>query len=665
MRPLLLLLVLACLLGVSAVAQDAPSDAQLDRFVGTYAVRHDHVLTFTLDDGRLHMQVDGSATTRPLTPTGPGTFTVDGADEPETLTFDVPDEGLVERVVWDAGEEARAARRVYTGGGDRFAPPFFAVQSSVIAPHAMAATSQPLATQIALDVMRAGGSAVDAAIAANAMIGLVEPTSNGIGGDLFAIVWSAEEERLYGLNASGRAPLGVTLDDVRASMEDDGQIPVHSPYSITVPGAVSGWFALHERFGRLPMDELLAPTIDYAREGAPIAPFIAYVWEGAASGGYRDQPGFADVFLPDGRAPRAGERFHNPSLANTLERIAREGRDGFYGGETAREIEAFCERAGCFITAEDLAAHEATWVDPVGVTFRGHTLWELPPNGQGITALQMLQLLQPYDLEAMGHNSAAYLHHLVEAKKIAFEDRARFYADPEFADVPVDALISREYADERRRLLDSERASDGLTHGDPRAGRGGTIYLAVGDPDGNMVSLIQSNYAGFGSGWSPEALGFGFQNRGSGFSLSADHPNVYAPGKRPFHTIIPGFITRDGAPYMAYGVMGGDVQPQGHVQVFLNHVVFGMDVQQAGDAARVLHMESTDPWGTYQPVNDGGCVAFESGIGPDVRAELEAMGHRLCDAWFFGGYQAVQWDAENEVYWGASESRVDGQAAGW
>ena len=553
-----------------------------------------------------------------------------------------------------------------TGPGDRYFPPAYLQRSAVIAPNGMAATSHPLATQVALDVMLRGGNAVDAAIAANAAIGVLEPTGNGIGGDLFAIVWSAGDQSLHGLNASGRAPMGVTLDRVRADLGADAdEISTRHPHSITVPGAVSGWFALHDRFGSVPMAELLAPAVAYARDGAPVPQYIASLWAWSTS--LAEQPGFARTFLPGGEAPREGQMFRNPDLARTLERIASGGRAAFYEGEIAAETAAFCARVGCHLTTEDFAAHTADWVDPVGVTYRGHTLWELPPNGQGIAALQMLQLLQPYDLEAMGHNSAAYLHHLVEAKKIAYEDRARYYADPAYAEVPVEALVSDAYADRRRALLDPERAGSEFDPGDPRAGRGGTIYLAVGDSDGTMVSLIQSNYAGFGTGYVPDGLGFSLQNRGAGFSLEPGHPNAYAPGKRPFHTIIPAFVTRDGRPYLAFGVMGGDMQPQGHVQVFLNHVVFGMDPQAAGDVARFRHQGSTEPSGTLRLMADGGCLSLESGVGEDVRARLAAIGHRPCGGgWVhYGGYQAVLWDAEEGVYWGATESRVDGQAAGY
>jgi gamma-glutamyltranspeptidase / glutathione hydrolase len=552
------------------------------------------------------------------------------------------------------------------GRGDRYCGPPCAARSPVIAGNGMAATSHPIATQVAVDVLKGGGNAIDAAIAANAVIGFLEPTGNGIGGDLFAIVCSARDQRLHGLNASGRAPRGLSLEQLRRELAGAGEIPLTGPLPVTVPGAVDGWWLLHRRFGSLPWGELLAPAIGYARQGAPLPPFISSAW--ARSTHLGDQPGFAATFLPSGRAPRVGEVFRNPALATTLQLIAEGGRDAFYRGEIATTIDAFCRRVGCYLRREDLEAHRSEWVNPIGVDFHGVRVWQLPPNGQGLAALQMLRLLEGYDLRAMGHNTADYLHHLIEVKKIAYEDRGRFYADPAFAEVPVERLLSDSYSLERRRLLDPTRASTQLEPGDSRAGRDGTIYLAVGDSMGNMVSLIQSNYAGFGSGLVPDGLGFGFQDRGAGFTLDTGHPNVYEPGKRPFHTIIPGFVTRGDRPYLAFGVMGGDVQPQGHVQVLLNHLLFGMDIQAAGDAARFRHQGSTEPsWPAGRRMTDGGCISLETGVPAQVREELRARGHRFCDEQWthYGGYQAVLWDAETQVYWGATESRVDGQAAGW
>jgi len=551
--------------------------------------------------------------------------------------------------------------------GDRITGRAFATRSEVIARHAMAATSQPLATQIALEILRKGGSAVDAAIAANAALGLMEPTGCGIGGDLFAIVWDPKTQRLYGLNASGRSPYGLT----REYLLEQGlrRIPSHGPLPVTVPGCVDGWFELHKRFGRLPMQEVLAPAIRYAREGFPVSELIAYYWQRSERLG--QYPGFAETFLPGGRAPRKGEIFRNPALADTLELIARQGRDAFYRGPIAESIDAFCRRVGCFLRKKDLADHTSTWVDPVSTNYRGFDVWELPPNGQGIAALQMLNILEGFDLRAMGHNSPAYLHHMIETKKLAFEDRARYYADMDFARVPVETLISKSYAAERRRLIDPRRAARrvpagriDLSQADAALREGDTVYLTVADKDRMMVSLIQSNYRGFGSGLCPDGMGFCLQDRGELFSLEEEHPNVYEPHKRPFHTIIPGFVTRDGKPWLSFGVMGGDMQPQGHVQILCNIVDFGMNVQEAGDAPRWYHTGSSTPTGDV--MDDGGIVALESGIGAETRRELARMGHRIRYlVGPFGGYQAILYDAENEVYRGASESRKDGQAAGY
>ena len=547
------------------------------------------------------------------------------------------------------------------GGGDRLTGRSFATRSEVIARSGMAATSHPLATQIAIDILQRGGTAVDAAIAANAALGLMEPTGSGIGGDLFAIVWSGQDQKLYGLNASGRSPRGLTRKHFAEQKLDS--IPARGPLPVSVPGCVDGWFELHRRFGRLPMAELLAPAIRYAREGFPVTEVIGYYW-GRGGVVLADQPNFAATYLPGGKAPTKGEIFRNPDLARTYELIARGGRDAYYRGELAATIDAFCRRTGCFLRAEDLANHKSTWVEPVSTNYRGYDVWELPPNGQGIAALQMLNLLEPIDLRALGHNSADYLHHLVEAKKIAYEDRARFYADMDFNNVPVAGLVSKDYARQRWELFDAKRASRQLPAGDPSLQRGDTIYLTVADKDRNFVSLIQSNYMGFGSGLVPDGLGFCLQNRGALFTLEDGHPNVYQPGKRPFHTIIPAFVTRDGKPFMSFGVMGGDMQPQGHVQVLCNIIDFGMNLQEAGDAARFHHTGSSEPTG--QTMTNGGRLALESGIPIEVRRELAQRGHDVHSATGgFGGYQAIRYDAARDLLIGASESRKDGFAAGY
>ncbi len=563
-------------------------------------------------------------------------------------------------------------------GGDRVTGRPFATRSEVIAPHGMAATSHPLATQIAVEILKKGGSAVDAAIAANAALGLMEPVSNGIGGDLFALVWDSRQQKLFALNASGRSPRALTLAHLRQL--DLKQMPDYGPLPVTVPGCVDGWFELHARYGKLPMRDVLSPAIRYARDGFPVTELIAYYWGrgGRVLGKY---PGFRDTFLPSGQAPRKGDIFRNPLLADTLEKLAAGGRDAFYKGEIADRIDAFCRRVDCFLRKDDLAAHASTWVEPVSTRYRGCEVWEIGPNTQGAAALQMLNILEGFDLRAMGHNSTAALHHQVEAKKLAFEDRARFYADPEFAAPPLARLLSKEYAAQRRKLIDPDRAAPAYPPGDKSGDRAGadglwpasadaalrdgdTIYLTTADQDRNMVSLIQSNYRGFGSGLCPDGLGFCLQDRGALFALEDDHPNVYAPGKRPFHTIIPAFVTRDGKPWLSFGVMGGDMQPQGHVQILCNLIDFDMNLQEAGDAARWYHTGSSEPTGTR--MSDGGTLALETGVGEAVAQALAAMGHRLGRSpGAFGGYQAIAYDAARDVYLGASESRKDGQAAGY
>jgi gamma-glutamyltranspeptidase/glutathione hydrolase len=546
--------------------------------------------------------------------------------------------------------------------GDRVTGRMFATRSEAIARHGMAATSQPLATQIAIDILQQGGSAVDAAIAANAALGLMEPTGCGIGGDLFAIVWDAKSQKLHGLNASGRSPQGLTLEELQK--RGLKSIPATGPLPVSVPGCVDGWFELHGKFGRLPMEKVLAPAIRYAEEGFPVSEVIASGW---ASGvrSYAEFPNFVETFGIDGRGPRTGDVFRNPRLARTLTEIANGGRDAFYRGPIAHTIADFMKEQGGFLSYEDLSEHSSSWVEPVSTNYRGYDVWELPPNGQGIAALQMLNILEGYDLKSMGFGSLDHIHYFVEAKKLAFEDRARLYADMDFANVPVEKLISKDYAQERRKLIQPRRSARRYPVGLPHAlEEGDTIYLTVADKDRNMVSLIQSNYRGFGSGMCPDGLGFCLQDRGELFDLTPGRFNTYAPGKRPFHTIIPAFITKDGQPWMSFGVMGGATQPQGHVQIVTNMIDFGMNTQEAGDAPRILHSGSSEPTG--EEMTDGGSVALESGFSDEVVRGLLRRGHTIKPVvGSFGGYQGIRYDADRDVYFGASESRKDGMAAGY
>ena len=550
----------------------------------------------------------------------------------------------------------------FAPAGDRPAGKQFATRSEVIGRHGMAATSQPLATMVAIDVLKQGGSAIDAAIAANACLGLMEPTGCGIGGDLFAIVWDAKTQQLYGLNASGRSPASLTLNEFRQRNLE--YIPPFGPLPVTVPGCVDGWYELHSRFGQLPMKQVLTPAIQYAREGFPVSEVIASGWRGSKST-FSKYPGFLDTYFPNGNGPEPGDIFQNPMLADTLQRIADGGRDEFYKGDIARAIADFIQKHEGFLTYDDLASHKSEWIHPVSTNYRGYDVWELPPNGQGIAALQMLNILEGYDLRSAGFGSPDHLHWFLEAKKLAFEDRARLYADMDFAKVPVDRLISKEYADTRRLLIDDSQAANQYPVGLPHAlEEGDTIYLTVADKDRNMVSLIQSNYRGFGSGMCPDGLGFCLQDRGQLFDLTEGRFNTYAPKKRPFHTIIPAFVTKDGEPFMSFGVMGGATQPQGHVQIICNIVDFDMNTQEAGDAPRVVHSGSSQPTG--ETMTDGGTVSIERQFGPKLRNQLKKRGHKLKYVnGIFGGYQGIRYDRERDVYFGASESRKDGMAAGY
>jgi gamma-glutamyltranspeptidase/glutathione hydrolase len=556
-----------------------------------------------------------------------------------------------------AGLAPAAAR-----AADRTEGKLFATRSVVYATHGMVASAHPLASQAGIEVLKRGGSAADAAIAVNAALAVLEPVACGPGGDLFAIAWDAKQGKLLGLNASGPAPRALTREKVPP--EKDGTIPLYSPYAWTVPGAMDGWFELHAKLGRLPLAEVLAPAIRLAREGAPVPQAIAAAWERGGRA-FKDKPGFAAVFLPDGKAPREGQIFSNPALARTLEALVKEGRPAIREGSIAQAIVRYSAANGGFFALDDFKTYRASWVEPIATTYRGVTVWELPPNGQGLAALEMLNILETFDLRGMGRDSADFWHVLVEAKKLAFADRARFYADPTFESVPVAGLLDESYAAARAKQVDLRRAARTVAPGDPKElQRGDTTYLAVADADGNMVSLIQSNYTGFGSGYAIPELGFGLHSRGAQFSLEPQHPNRLEPGKRPFHTIIPAFLSRDGRPWCAFGVMGGATQPQGHVQIVVNLVDFGMNLQEAGDAPRFVHDGSQEPTGT--PMTDGGQLALESGVPPEVLRELARRGHQLVALpGQFGGYQAVCIDPTSGVRAGASESRKDGAAIGY
>ena len=541
---------------------------------------------------------------------------------------------------------------------DRITGSNFATRSEVIAQNGMVCSSQPLATQVGLDILKAGGNAVDAAIAVNAMLGLVEPTGCGIGGDLFAIVWNAEEGKLYGLNASGRSPKSLDIEYFREQGME--KIPAFGPIPVSVPGAVDGWFELHKQFGSQSMETILSPAITYAENGFPITELIGYYLQGT-SRRFKDYPNFESTYMPGGKALEKGDVFKNPQLANTYSILAKEGRDAFYKGSIAKTIADFIKEQGGFLAYEDLESHTSEWVEPLSCNYRGYDVWELPPNGQGTAALQILNIMENFDVRSMGFGSSEYIHHFTEAKKIAFEDRAKFYSDPAFNELPIEALISESYAKERAAEIGTraKRSYDAY-----ELEQGNTIYLTVADQWGNMVSLIQSNYRGMGSGMVPPGLGFMLQDRGELFALEDGHYNVYEPGKRPFHTIIPAFITKDGKPLVSFGLMGGAMQPQGHAQIVINLVDFDMNLQEAGDAPRIRHSGSSQPTG--EQMTDGGNLHLESGIDYEVIRALMRKGHKVSfDLGSYGGYQAIMFDAEKGVYYGASESRKDGQAAGY
>ena len=574
---------------------------------------------------------------------------------------------------------ASGSTNAAVGRGDRYSGQPWASRSPVLAQHGMAATEQPLASLAAVEILKKGGSAVDAAIAANAVLGLTQPVLNGIGGDAFAIVWDPKTHKLYGYNGSGPSAKGRDLAklqaEVKAAYQKAGlpykpHIPAVGSLPISVPGTVDTWFALHEKFGKLPMAEDLAPAIALANNGFPVTQLVAEYWKGNFESFDKNAKLIEELdnarktYLIDGHAPAEGEVFRNPDLAHTLTLLAQGGRDAFYKGAIAHTIDAYFKRIGGDLRYTDFANFHGEWVTPQSVDYHGYDVYELPPNGQGFATLEMLNILKGFDLKKMGAGSADALTAEIEAKRLAYEDLAKFYADPRFVNVPMKGLLSEKYADTRRKLISLSHANPHIGPGDPRLFQGDTTDFETADSDGMMVSMIQSNYRGMGSGLVADGLGFMFQDRGELYSLNPKDANVYAPGKRPFHTIIPAFVMKDGKPWMAFGVMGGDMQPQGHVQVLVNMIDFDMNVQEAGDAARWRHYGNAEPTG--EASQGIGWVEMESGFDPAVKAALTRRGYKIVGGTGnFGGYEAIQYDAKNHVYWGATEMRKDGEVIGY
>ena len=542
-------------------------------------------------------------------------------------------------------------------GYDRITGLEFASRSEVIATNGMAATSHPLATQTAISILKNGGNAIDAAIAANAVLGLVEPTGCGIGGDLFAIIWSADEKKLFGLNSSGPAPKNISINKLKQKGLE--KIPPYGPLPVTVPGAVAGWVSIHKKFGLLEFNKLFNDAINYAENGFPVTELVSYYLE-RSSEIFAAYPNFKDVWMPNGKTPKKGEIFINKNLAENYKEIANTYGKSFYSGKIAENIVNTVNAQGGFFSMSDLNSFEPEWINPVSTNYRGYDVWELPPNGQGIAALQILNILERFDIESMGFGTSDYIHLFTEAKKVVYEDRAKYYADTNFSDIPVEKLISKEYANERSKLINLKKSSKSFNPGNLEIGD--TIYLTVADSFGNMVSLIQSNYRGMGSGVVPDNTGFMLQDRGEMFSLDPNHMNSLMPGKRPFHTIIPAFVTKNDKPFISFGLMGGAMQPQGHAQIIVNLVDFKMNLQEAGDAPRIRHVGSSQPTG--EKMLDGGYLSLEKSFDKNEISKLKKMGHKFqYDLGGFGGYQAIM--IKDGVYYGASESRKDGHASGY
>ena len=542
-------------------------------------------------------------------------------------------------------------------GYDRITGLEFASRSEVIATNGMAATSHPLATQTAISILKNGGNAIDAAIAANAVLGLVEPTGCGIGGDLFAIIWSADEKKLFGLNSSGTAPKNISINKLKQKGLE--KIPPYGPLPVTVPGAVAGWVSIHKKFGLLEFNKLFNDAINYAENGFPVTELVSYYLE-RSSEIFAAYPNFKDVWMPNGKTPKKGEIFINKNLAENYKEIANTYGKSFYSGKIAENIVNTVNAQGGFFSMSDLNSFEPEWINPVSTNYRGYDVWELPPNGQGIAALQILNILERFDIESMGFGTSDYIHLFTEAKKVVYEDRAKYYADTNFSNIPVEKLISKEYANERSKLINLKKSSKSFNPGNLEIGD--TIYLTVADSFGNMVSLIQSNYRGMGSGVVPDNTGFMLKDRGEMFSLAPNHMNSLMPGKRPFHTIIPAFVTKNDKPFISFGLMGGAMQPQGHAQIIVNLVDFKMNLQEAGDAPRIRHVGSSQPTG--EKMLDGGYLSLEKSFDKNEISKLKKMGHKFqYDLGGFGGYQAIM--IKDGVYYGASESRKDGHASGY
>ena len=559
------------------------------------------------------------------------------------------------------------------GPGDRITGASFAGRSTVWGMHGAAATAHPTATLIGIETLKRGGSAIDAAIAINAALGFLEPVANGIGGDAFCMLWDPKQRKVVGFNGSGNSPRGLSLETARGKANARGYLPSYGAVTVNVPGAVDAWWSAHQRYGKLPWKDVLLPVAELCEQGVPMPQTIAWYLQRNMANFDRstiieENDNRKIVYAPGGATPKVGEVFANPYLGKTLRLIAEGGRDAFYDGPIADQIEAYFKRIGGWLTRADMAAHHTDWVEPLRTDYRGVDVYSLPPNSQGLSTNQILNVCEQFDIKGMGFQSAASIHHQAEAKRLAFEDRARYFTDPRFADIPLEWLNSKAYAVERAKLIRPDRVMDRVFPGEAPT-QGDTTYFSVADSDGMMVSWIQSNYRGMGSGLVPDdghgsPLGFMFQDRGELFALKDGHPNIYAPGKRPFQTIIPGFACKGGEPWMAYGVMGGGMQPQGQAQIIVNMVDYGLDPQEAGDAPRWQHEGSSEPTG--EPAEGVGTLFLETGVPAAVKAELTAMGWALGGPnGGFGGYQNVVRQVNGRGPWtygAATEMRKDGIA---